>query len=128
MRAARTCADVMREAEMSACPAAGRGGAVARRAGRRRATHDGFPSGRAQAATELMCNALIGGRRGERATEGTALMQIDHGLREGGGGSVAWQVGRRSGKMKATVIARRFRKEQLRGCADRVSAAHAHGQ
>jgi hypothetical protein len=60
--------------------------------------------------------------------EGTALMQADHGLREGGGGSVAWRVERRSGETKAAVIARRIRKEQLRGCADRVSAAHAHGQ
>jgi hypothetical protein len=35
----------MRAAETSACPAAGRGGAVARRAGRRRAAHDGFQLG-----------------------------------------------------------------------------------
>jgi hypothetical protein len=55
-------------------------------------------------------------------------MQEDHGLREGGSGSVAWRVGRRSGETKAAVIAWRFRKEQLRGCADRVSTAHAHGQ
>jgi hypothetical protein len=60
--------------------------------------------------------------------EGMALMQVDHGLREGGGGSVAWRVGRRSGETEAAVIARRIRKEQLRGCADRVSTAHAHGQ
>jgi hypothetical protein len=55
-------------------------------------------------------------------------MQVDHGLRECGGGSVAWRVGRRSGETEAAVIARRFRKKQLCGCADRVSAAHAHGQ
>jgi hypothetical protein len=41
---------------------------------------------------------------------------------------LAGRVGRRSDETKAAVIARRFRKEQLRGCADRISAAHAHGQ
>jgi hypothetical protein len=42
--------------------------------------------------------------------------------------NLARRVGRRSGETKAAVIARQFRKEQLRGCADRVSAAHAHRQ
>jgi hypothetical protein len=41
---------------------------------------------------------------------------------------MARQVGRRSGEAKAAVIARRIRKEQLRGCAGRVSVAHVREQ
>jgi hypothetical protein len=52
----------------------------------------------------------IRGRRGN-AAEGTALIQVDHGLREGGGGSVTWRVGRKDGEAKATAIARQIRKE-----------------
>jgi hypothetical protein len=41
---------------------------------------------------------------------------------------LARRAGRRSGEAKAAVIARRIRKEQLRGCACRVSVAHARKQ
>jgi hypothetical protein len=41
---------------------------------------------------------------------------------------LARRTGRRSDKAKMAVIARRIRKEQLRGCAGRVSVAHVHEQ
>jgi hypothetical protein len=41
---------------------------------------------------------------------------------------LARRAGRRSGEAKVAVIARRIRKEQLRGCAGRVSAAHVREQ
>jgi hypothetical protein len=41
---------------------------------------------------------------------------------------LARRARRRSSKAKAAVIARRIRKEQLRGCAGRVSVAHVHEQ
>jgi pentatricopeptide repeat protein len=64
--------------------------------------------------TAVMCNASSEAVE-ERATEGTALMQANHGPREGGDGSIAWRVGRRSGETKVAVIARRIQKEQLHG-------------
>jgi hypothetical protein len=81
----------------------------------------------------------IKGRRGEgngrspaalrtaRGEFGGGQVRADLDPRGGGEALMARQVGRRSGEMKAAVIARRIRKEQLRGCADRVSAAHVHG-
>jgi hypothetical protein len=41
---------------------------------------------------------------------------------------LARRAGRRSGKAKVAVITRRIRKEQLRGCAGRVSVAHVREQ
>jgi hypothetical protein len=41
---------------------------------------------------------------------------------------LARRAGRRSGEAKVAVIARRIQKEMLRGCAGRVSAAHAREQ
>jgi hypothetical protein len=41
---------------------------------------------------------------------------------------LARRAGRRSGEAKAAVIAWRIRKEQLRGCAGRVSVAHVREQ
>jgi hypothetical protein len=41
---------------------------------------------------------------------------------------LARRAGRRSGKAKVAVIARRIRKEQLRGCAGHALVAHVHEQ
>jgi hypothetical protein len=62
------------------------------------------------------------------AAEGVILVQAGLGPRGGRGAIMARRAGRRSGEAKAAVIARRIRKEQLRGCAGRVSVAHVHEQ
>jgi hypothetical protein len=59
----------------------------------------------------------------EKTLEGTALMHTNQSPRGGGGAVMAKRIGRRSGEAKVAVITRRIRKEQLRGCAGRGSAA-----
>jgi hypothetical protein len=82
----------------------------------------------------------VGGRRGEGNGRSQAALRTARGgfrggqvradldPRGGGEALMARQVGRRSGEAKAAVIARRIRKEQLRGCAGRVSVAHVREQ
>jgi hypothetical protein len=71
-----------------------------------------------EAADEVRqhCELLVenGGGLAWTAAEGVILMQAGLGPRGGGGAVMARRAARRDGKSKATVIARRARKEQLR--------------
>jgi hypothetical protein len=103
------------KAGASACPAAGRGGAVARCARRRCA-------GKSRAVREeLLCDGC------GRIRTGAARPRVENiggRRREGSGRAVmARQAGRRSGEAKVAVIARRIRKEQLR--SDKAVRAEA---
>jgi hypothetical protein len=65
-----------------------------------------------------------GGRRGEGNGRSPAALRTTRG--EFGGGQVRVDLDPSGGG--EALIARRIRKEQLRGCADRVSATHVREQ